>query len=85
MLIANQLIEMKSAEYISGYQLRLRFGDGSEKTIDFEPFLMQAKNPMITKYRNLDQFKKFRLEYGDLIWNDYELCFPIAQLYAGQI
>jgi len=23
--------------------------------------------------------------YGDIVWNDYELCFPILDLYEGNI
>ena len=40
---------------------------------------------MIKKYLNPDEFKKFTIEYGDLTWNDYDLCFPIADLYEGKI
>jgi hypothetical protein len=25
------------------------------------------------------------VEYGDLVWGDYELCFPVKDLYANQI
>jgi len=27
----------------------------------------------------------FRLEDGDLVWGEYELCFAIADLYTGQL
>jgi len=29
--------------------------------------------------------KQFSITYGDLEWNDYELTFPIADLYLDQI
>ena len=32
-----------------------------------------------------DLFKKFNLEYGELQWNDYDLAFPIYDLYKGTI
>jgi hypothetical protein len=28
---------------------------------------------------------QFRVEYGDLRWGDYELCFPVKNLYSNQI
>jgi hypothetical protein len=27
----------------------------------------------------------FTLRDGDLDWNDYELCFPIADIYEGHL
>jgi len=42
-------------------------------------------NPLIRAYLDLDKFKNFSIEYGNLFWNDYDLCFPIADLYEGRI
>jgi hypothetical protein len=78
-------LEVVRAEYLSGYRLRLAFNDGEVRLIDFEPFLRHARNPMIRKYLNLNLFQDFSIVYGDLVWHDYELCFPIADLYAGKI
>ena len=51
----------------------------------FEPFLKKAYNPMITKYLDIDEFKNFSLYYGNIIWNDHEMCFPINNIYNGKI
>lgn len=40
---------------------------------------------MIRKYLELANFKKVALEDGNIQWNDYELYFPIADLYAGSL
>ena len=40
---------------------------------------------MIRKYLDVELFQQFSLIYGDLVWHDYELCFPIADLYEGTI
>lgn len=40
---------------------------------------------MTKKYLDKNLFQSFSLEYGDLIWNDYEMCFPIWDLYEGDI
>lgn len=79
------IIEIKKAEYISGYKIRLAFSGNKEKVLDFETFLKNAKNPMTRKYLDLNEFKQFNLEYGDLTWGDYEMCFPIWDLYKGKI
>jgi hypothetical protein len=79
------VISIKKATYIGDYKIHFLFSDGIEKTIDFKDFLMNSNNPMTTKYRDNEKFKSFSLEYGDIIWNDYEMCFPIWDLYKGQI
>ncbi len=79
------VVEIVSAEYKTGYILDLVFSDGWHQSIDFEPFLLRAKNPMTTKYRNLDLFRSFTIVYGALTWNDDEMCFPIADLYEGRL
>ncbi len=84
-LSENSVVEIKKAEYAGGYRLRLLFSDNRERTVDFGSFLNSSANPMIKKYLNPDEFRKFTIEYGDLTWNDYDLCFPVADLYEGRI
>jgi len=84
-LAENAVIDITKAEYIDGYKLRLKFSNNKERTVDFGPFLHNALNPMMRKYLKLENFKNFTVEHGDLFWNDYDLCFPIADLYEGQI
>lgn len=82
---AKNQLEIKEAKYVSGYKIRLTFSDGKVVVVDLEPFLRQATNPDITQYRQLRKFKAFRLDYGDLMWGDYEMIFPTADLYRGEI
>ena len=79
------VISIVSAEYINNYSIRFVFSDNTEKTIDFAGFLMKSKNPMTRKYLDKNKFRNFSIQYGDVVWNDYEMCFPLADLYAGQI
>ena len=55
----------------------------------FFPFFLdleqQARNPMTRKFLDINEFKKFKIEHGDLVWNDYEMCFPIIDLYEDNI
>ena len=84
-LSEDAVVNVESAEYVEGYKLHLVFSDNRERTVDFEPFLGSSPNPMIRKYLHLDRFRNFTVEYGDLLWNDYDLCFPVADLYEGRI
>lgn len=79
------VIELTSADYVEGYKIRLQFSDGKDRILDFESFLRRSLNPMIQAYLDFDKFKQFTVEYGDLQWNDYDLCFPIADLYEGRV
>lgn len=78
-------IDIVRAEYIDGYKIRLWFSDGKNHVVDFEPFLQAARNPMSTRYRELQAFKDFRIEDGNLIWNDYEMCFALEDLYSNDL
>ena len=79
------IVEIIDVKYLGGYQLEIVFQDGKQQQIDFEPFLHNAKNPDIREYLDIKKFKSYRIEYGDLVWGDLDLCFPIMDLYEGQI
>jgi hypothetical protein len=81
----NEIIKIIKANYLGGYSVELEFGDGKCQKVNFEPFLRKALHPEIRSYLNLEKFTQFRVEYGDLVWGDYELCFPVKDLYANQI
>jgi hypothetical protein len=78
-------INIVRVEQGTRYKLKLFFSDGVERVIDFEPFLRRSRNPMIRAYLVPQKFANFRLEYGNLVWADYELCFPIADLYENNL
>ena len=78
-------IAIEKAEYQQEFQIKLLFSDKSEQVVDFAEVLQTAKNPMTRKYLDLDKFKEFTVEYGDLMWNDYEMCFPTWDLYRNAI
>ena len=85
MSAATDYLEVTKARHVSGYKIHLSFNDGEERIVDFGPFLAKARNPDTTDYRDLKKFKNFRLHYGDLMWGDYEMIFPITDLHAGVI
>ncbi len=79
------VISIIQAEHIGDYKIRFCFSDETEKTIDFFPFLNQARNPMTRKYLDKKLFCDYSIHYGDIIWNDYEMCFPVWDLHEGSI
>ena len=83
--MSSNIIEINKAQYMNNYKIAILFNDGKKRVIDLKDFLEKAKNPMTRKYLNRSNFKKFKVEFGDLIWGDYEMCFPIWDLYEGKI
>jgi hypothetical protein len=80
-----KVVQIESVRYISGYKLGIRFSDGHASTVDFGPFLKSSEHPSIRAYLDLNRFKHFSLEDGMLHWNDFDLVFPMAELYEGAI
>ncbi len=78
-------IKIDSAKYLSDYAIRIKFNDGIEKLVDFKPLLSKSLHPSIQKYLDESKFSKFSLTDGNLNWNDYDLIFPISDLYKGSI
>nr|VFJ62358.1 MAG: Protein of unknown function (DUF2442) [Candidatus Kentron sp. FW] len=85
MVLKEKIVTIEKAEHIGNYKLGLLFNDRTRQVVDFYPFLSSSLNPLITKYLDMDQFLRFEVEEGDLEWNDYDLCFPIADLYENRI
>jgi hypothetical protein len=79
------VLKLDKAEYLDGYRIKLTFQNGETRTINFHKFLEHSQNPSTKKYLSIEKFKEFKISYGDLVWNDYELCFPIADLYEDTI
>jgi len=81
----NDTLSVGSANYIGDFAVRISFTDGTEKLVDFKPFLMKAIHPSIKKYLDESQFLKYEIVDGNLNWNDYDMIFPIWDLYQGKI
>lgn len=79
------VIEIKSAKYLGEYKIQLSFSDKTNRVIDFSGFLTNALNPMTTQYRDKQKFSSFQIKFGDLVWGEYEMCFPIWNLHEGKL
>lgn len=80
-----KVVRIETAEYVPPYKLRLRFDDAHESLVDFGPFLSQSRHPAIQAYHDRKRFRNFTIENGFLQWNDFDLVFPMADLYEGKI
>jgi hypothetical protein len=79
------VIEIKSASYRGNFIIHIDFNDGVSQRIDFKHFLKNALHPSIRQYLDEAKFQQFIISDGNLNWNDYELIFPLEELYNGKI
>ena len=78
-------INIVTATQTGDFRIRLNFDDQTVQEIDFRKFITQSLHPDIQAYLDPHRFAAFRLEYGELVWGDYDLCFPVIDLYRNQI
>ncbi|MEO8066247.1 MAG: DUF2442 domain-containing protein [Flavobacteriales bacterium] len=78
---------IKSAKYLGDYRVAFRFTDGRATELDFHGFLSApSQNPMAAQFLDVIRFKAFTIkDRTDIVWGDWEMCFPFAALYAGDL
>jgi hypothetical protein len=81
----DKIITVQSVKHLGEYTLQIIFNDDTERFIDFEPFLNKTQNPLIKKYLDPQLFSSYQIIDGNLNWNDYDLIFPVWDLYNGTI
>jgi len=79
-------ISVSSAAYVDGYKLEVMFNDNKKRVVDFGNFLNTHSHPQNNKYKKPENFKKFKIENGNIVWGkDWDMIFPIYDLYQGKI
>tara|TARA_R110001592_G_scaffold82752_3_gene245001 strand:+ start:298 stop:576 length:279 start_codon:yes stop_codon:yes gene_type:complete len=73
------------ANYVGDFSIRISFSDQSQKLVDFKSFIDNSTHPDVFKYKKEDIFKAFEIKEGNLSWNDFEMIFPLSDLYRGFI
>jgi hypothetical protein len=81
----NTPINIESATQTGSYRLRIIFDDKTVQDLDFQPFLTHSLHPDILAYLEQERFSSFKVQYGELVWGDYDLCFPVIDLYKNTI
>jgi len=78
---SNKSIAVSSAKYLFEYTLQITFNNGVIKNIDFTPFLNEISVPEYKKYLLIEEFKKFKIEGGNIVWGeDWDLIYSIDTL-----
>lgn len=78
-------LAVTKANYIEGFKLQIYFNDETYKIIDFENYLFNYEYTY-PKYRKLSNFKKFKIDNGELVWGkNWDIIFPIYKLHSGKI
>jgi len=80
-----ETLNITRARQVGDYSLVLDFDDGKQQLVNFKPFLVKSRHPDIRAWLDADKFATFRIEYGELVWGDYELCFPLMDLYFNEL
>lgn len=74
---------IKSVKYLNRYQLEVVFMDNHKSIADFDFFLHKTDDPIIIKYRNIEKFKKVKINTGFLSWGNGEMEIPGNSIYTG--
>lgn len=78
--------DVADAVYAGDHKIKIFFKDGTIKVVDFKPFIFNKYvHPIYKRYRKVSVFKKFEIDNGNLNWYDYEMIFPVEELYNGKI
>ena len=79
-------MKIVKAEYAGDHKVKLFFSDKKQRTVDFGEFILSSSYSVFNQYKDLKKFKKFKIENGNIVWGkNWDLIFPLEQLYEGQI
>jgi hypothetical protein len=81
-----KIISVKEANYIDGFKVEILFTDDKKSVIDFSIFFLNHSHPQYNKYKNPENFKKFKIENGNIVWGkNWDMIFPVYDLYNEKI
>ncbi len=72
--------DIVDAEYIRDYEIKLKFADASEGTVDLSSYI--DKDTVFRAFQDLGYFRNFQIEYGTLVWGQGELDLAPETLYT---
>jgi hypothetical protein len=79
-------INVVHAKYVEGFKLEVIFNNRKTRVVDFGIFLNKHNHPQYNKYKKENNFKKFKIENGNVVWGkDWDMIFPVYDLYKGKI
>ena len=76
-------LDIVDAEVVGDYKIELKFSDGYKNVVDFGSFLAGSLNTSIHQFLDHKKFNSFRLDWGNLVWGDFDMWFSVEDLYTG--
>ena len=74
------------AEDKGSLHIQVTFNDGHQSLVDIGEFIRQHPHPQYNKYIDPQEFAKFQIEHGNVVWGeDWDLIFPVEHLYVGKV
>ena len=79
-------LSIRQATHLMDYKVEIVFNDNKTNVIDFGTFLTTHNHPQYNKYKEIENFKTFSIENGNIVWGkDWDLIFPVYDLYKGKL
>jgi hypothetical protein len=76
---------VKQAQYLEDYKLLLTFNDKKKKVVDFKKMLRGFKGEVFRPLKDLQYFKKFKLDLNTIVWpNEADVC-PDVLYMEGEL
>jgi len=86
--MANEMekIRIVDAKATGNLSVDLLFNDNTRRIVNVGEFIMAHPHPQYNKYLDEAEFSRFTIDDGNIVWGeDWDLIFPIEQLYSGKI
>ncbi len=78
-----KILKILSAKYLEDYRILLVFNNNKSVEVNFKDLLESSPYRNEKKFLQPELFQQFRIELGDLVWKDYDMCFQAKNLYNG--
>lgn len=79
-----EALHITSALYQRPLSVLLTFNDKHTALVNIGDFIHKHPHPQYNKYLEEKNFKKFKLEDGNIVWGkNWDLIFPVELLYKG--
>ena len=70
--MSNKIPQIRSAEIVKGYLMKITFDDGQSKLVDFKKFI---RDGVSSQLNDEDYFKNYKVENGYITWeNGFDFC-----------
>lgn len=75
-----------NAKSLGNLTVELLFNDNTRQIVNIGEFIRRHPHPQYDKYLDENEFVKFSIDDGNIVWGeDWDLIFPIEDLYKSQI